>query len=93
MTEPKTLAEQLEAMNGKPLDPLTPEQAEMFTTVSGYYLAQCAKLIAKGAPIEPPANMLLAVLSCANEVVSYNRALAEQARRDGAGEPDKPVMH
>ena len=90
-TAAPTMAAQLDAMNGGPLAPLTPDQAELFKKVSAWYLARCAELADRG--VVPPQNILLCVLACANEVVSFNEALAEQARRDGAGEPDKPVMH
>ena len=68
-----TLADQLTALNGGPLDPLTGEQAALFKTVSAWYLARCAELASRG--VVPPPNILLAVLSCAHEVYSYNVAL------------------
>ena len=93
-TAAPTMAAQLDAMNGGPLAPLTPDQAELFKKVSAWYLARCAELADRG--VVPPQNILLCVLACANEVVSYNQALAEQARRDAtdAERPlDEPTRH
>ena len=74
-----TIAAQLAALNGGPLDPMTDEQAALFKTVSAWYLARCAELASRG--VVPPPNILLAVLACAHEVVSYNAAL-QQAQLD-----------
>ena len=85
--ERPTPADGLEAINGEPIPPLTVEESEWMKGIAAWYIARCQEV-----GVKPPGDILRCIAACANEVVSYNEALAEQARRDGAGEPDKPVM-
>ena len=72
-----TGGERLDALNGRPIAPLTDAAAELLRVVSGWYAARCVEL-----GVEPPTDVLRCILACAHEVVSYNVALAAQGHPD-----------
>ena len=81
----------IEAMNGEPIPPLTAEEQAWMRRIAAWYVLRCREV-----GVAPPGDILRCIAACANEVVSFNEALAEQARRDAMGddgEPDKPVRH
>ena len=86
-TDAPTPAGGIEAMNGEPIPPLTAEEQAWMRRIAAWYVLRCREV-----GVAPPGDILRCIAACANEVVSFNEALAEQARRDDAGEPDKPVM-
>ena len=84
----RPIADQLAALQGSPIKPLTAQELGWVQAIARWYSMRCAEA---GAPVPP--DLVRAIAACGNEVMSYNLAMAEQARRDGAGEPDKPVMN
>ena len=83
-----TPADGIEAMNGEPIAPLTVEEQAWLRRIAAWYLQRC-----RDAGVASPPDILRCIAACANEVVSYNEALAEQARRDADGAPDRPKPH
>ena len=89
-TDAPTPAAWLDAANGEPIAPLTAEEQAWMRRIAAWYMQRCCD-----AGVAPPPDILRCIAACANEVVSYNVALAEQAGRDAMGadgEPDKPVL-
>ena len=66
----------------------TEEETQAVTTVANWYAAWC-----RSVGREPPPDRMRCVLAIAVEVFIGECARQEQERRDGAGEPDKPVMN
>ena len=84
----RPIAEQLDALNGGPVKPLTAQELGWVQALARWYAGACAT-----AGVKPPPDILRCVAGLANETMSFNQHLAAQARRDGAGEPEKSVMH
>ena len=70
-TAAMTGGERLDALNGRPIAPLTDAEAEVLRTVAAWYAARCVEI-----GVEPPTDILRCILACAHEVVSYNVHLA-----------------
>ena len=71
------IAEQLAALNGGPVKPLTAQELQWLQRIAAWYASRCVEA---GAPMPP--DVLRSVTACANEVVSFNQHLAAQGHAD-----------
>ena len=67
------LIEQLEALNGGPMQSLGVAEMHLMLTIARWYKDRCHEV---GSP--PPPDIIRNWCACANEVVSYNAWLASQ---------------
>ena len=74
----------LEAMNGKPIAPLSDEEEALLRRVTGWYLLRVTECGLSGPP-----DVVRNLLGCANEVYSYNLALDAMGHPDAKGHETK----
>ena len=69
----KPIAEQLAALQGSPVQPLSVQELHWLQALARWYAGACAT-----AGVKAPPDILRAIAACANEVVTYNQHLAAQ---------------
>ena len=73
----RPIAEQLDALNGGPVKPLTAQELGWVQALARWYAGACAT-----AGVKPPADILRCVAGLANETMSFNQHLAAQGHPD-----------
>ena len=73
----RPIAEQLEALNGGPVKPLTAQELSWLQSLGRWYGGACAT-----AGVKPPPDILRCVAGLANETMSFNQHLAAQGHPD-----------
>ena len=75
------IVDQIAAIDGvRSPSPLTTQELGYLQTIGAWYSGACATV-----GVQPPPDLLRAVIACAGEVVSYNMALKEQGDPNAIG--------